>query len=37
MSFVELQEIDPIYFDQPFYVMPGENGAKGYHLNWSRL
>jgi len=32
ISFVELDQIDPIYFDRPFYVMPAEGGAKGYHL-----
>jgi DNA end-binding protein Ku len=32
ISFVELSQIDPIYFDRPFYVMPAEAGVKGYHL-----
>jgi len=32
ISFVELNQIDPIYFDQPFYVLPAEGGGKGYHL-----
>ncbi len=32
ISFVELDQIDPVYFDRPFYVMPSETGAKGYHL-----
>lgn len=31
-SFVDLDEIDPIYFDKPYYLEPGKGGAKGYVL-----
>jgi DNA end-binding protein Ku len=31
-DFVELQEIDRIYFDQPYYVVPGKGGARSYRL-----
>jgi DNA end-binding protein Ku len=31
-DFVELQEIDRIYLDQPYHVVPGRGGAKSYHL-----
>ena len=31
-DFVELAEIDRIYFDQPYYVVPGKGGAHSYRL-----
>jgi DNA end-binding protein Ku len=31
-DFVELQEIDPIYFDHPYHVVPGLGGARSYRL-----
>ncbi len=31
-EFVELEEIDPIYYDGAFYVAPGQGGAKPYAL-----
>jgi DNA end-binding protein Ku len=31
-DFVELDEIDRIYFDQPYYVAPGKGGARSYKL-----
>ena len=31
-GFVELSEVDPIYFDHPYYLMPGTGGAKPYRL-----
>ena len=31
-SFVPLAEIDPIYFDKPYYLGPEETGAKAYAL-----
>jgi DNA end-binding protein Ku len=31
-DFVELDEIDPIYFDRPYYIVPQEQGAKAYRL-----
>lgn len=32
LDFVELQEIDPVYFDKSYYLSPGENGEKAYAL-----
>jgi len=31
-QFVDLEEIDPIYFDRVYYVTPVEGGAKSYRL-----
>lgn len=31
-DFVELEEIDPIYFDHPYHVVPGIGGARSYGL-----
>lgn len=31
-QFVEADEIDPIYYDKPYYLIPGKGGAKGYVL-----
>ncbi len=31
-QFVDLQQIDPIYFDRPYYLIPGKGGEKGYVL-----
>lgn len=31
-DFVEFEEIDPIYFDQPYYVVPNKGGAHSYRL-----
>jgi DNA end-binding protein Ku len=31
-DFVELDEIDSIYLDQPYHVVPNRGGAKSYHL-----
>jgi DNA end-binding protein Ku len=31
-QFVELSDIDAIYFDRPYYVVPGKGGEKGYVL-----
>jgi DNA end-binding protein Ku len=31
-DFVELEEIDRIYLDQPYHVVPAHGGAKSYHL-----
>ncbi len=32
LDFVELTEIDPIYFDKSYYLSPQETGEKAYHL-----
>jgi DNA end-binding protein Ku len=31
-DFVELAEIDPVYYDHPYYLAPGPGGAKPYRL-----
>ena len=31
-DFVEIDEIDRIYFDQPYYVVPNRGGARSYKL-----
>ncbi len=31
-DFVELEEIDPIYYDHPYYLAPATGGAKPYQL-----
>ena len=31
-EFVELSEIDPIFYDHPYYLAPGPGGAKPYRL-----
>jgi DNA end-binding protein Ku len=32
LDFVELAEIDPIFYDHPYYLAPGAGGAKPYKL-----
>jgi DNA end-binding protein Ku len=32
LDFVELAEIDPIFYDHPYYLAPGAGGAKPYRL-----
>jgi len=31
-AFVDLEQIDPLYFDRPYYLEPGKKGDKGYVL-----
>jgi DNA end-binding protein Ku len=31
-KFVELDQIDPLYFSKPYYLVPGKGGEKGYVL-----
>lgn len=31
-DFVEMSQIDPIYYDHPYYLIPDESGAKAYAL-----
>ena len=31
-DFVDLESIDPIYYDRPYYLLPGENADKPYAL-----
>nr|WP_204619566.1 Ku protein [Desulforadius tongensis] len=32
IDFVDLQEIDPVYYNKAYYLVPGEGGQKVYHL-----
>jgi DNA end-binding protein Ku len=32
VEFIELQEVDPIYFDHPYYLVPLKGGEKAYCL-----
>src|SRR4029079_8905616 len=32
LDFVALDEIDPIFYDHPYYLAPGPGGAKPYRL-----
>jgi DNA end-binding protein Ku len=32
VDFVDQIDIDPIYFEQPYYLVPGKGGAKAYQL-----
>lgn len=36
-DFVQLQEIDPIYFDQSYYIVPNRGGARSYRLLLSAM
>jgi DNA end-binding protein Ku len=36
-DFVELSQIDPIYYDHPYYLAPGNGGAKPYSLLLSAM
>lgn len=31
-EFVNLEEVDPLLFEKPYYLVPGKNGEKGYML-----
>jgi len=31
-DFVDLDQIDPVYFDRPYYIVPQESGVKAYRL-----
>lgn len=31
-DFVDMTEIDPVYYDRPYYLLPGDNAEKPYHL-----
>ncbi len=31
-DFVDMSEVDPIYFDQPYYIVPTAQGARAYSL-----
>lgn len=36
-DFVELDDIDPIYYDHPYYLAPGKGAAKAYRLLMSAM
>ncbi|MBI3128534.1 MAG: Ku protein [Candidatus Tectomicrobia bacterium] len=31
-AFIRIEEVDPVYFDKPYYLVPDENAAKAYSL-----
>lgn len=31
-DFVDLEEVDPLYFDRPYYIVPTAQGARAYNL-----
>lgn len=32
VEFIEMKEVDPIYYDHPYYLVPLKGGEKAYHL-----
>ncbi|HEX2022921.1 MAG TPA: Ku protein [Candidatus Thermoplasmatota archaeon] len=32
LDFVKIEEVDPIYFEKPYYLLPGKGGDKAYRL-----
>jgi DNA end-binding protein Ku len=32
IEFIDMQEVDPIYFDHPYYLVPAKGGEKAYRL-----
>ena len=32
LDFIDLKEVDPVYFDHPYYLVPSKGGEKAYHL-----
>ena len=32
IEFIDLGEVDPVYFDQPYYLVPAKGGEKAYRL-----
>ena len=32
VEFIDMQEVDPIYFDHPYYLVPAKGGEKAYRL-----
>jgi DNA end-binding protein Ku len=32
VEFIDMQEVDPIYFDHPYYLVPAKGGEKAYSL-----
>ncbi len=31
-EFIDMKEVDPVYFDHPYYLVPSKGGEKAYHL-----
>jgi DNA end-binding protein Ku len=36
-DFVDLTDIDPLYYNRPYYLAPDESGAKAYALLWQAM
>lgn len=32
IEFIDIQEVDPVYYDHPYYLIPGKGGEKAYRL-----
>jgi DNA end-binding protein Ku len=32
VEFIDIREVDPLYFDQPYYLIPAKGGEKAYRL-----
>ncbi len=32
IEFIDMQEVDPVYFDHPYYLVPAKGGEKAYRL-----
>ncbi len=32
LEFIDMQEVDPVYFDHPYYLVPAKGGEKAYRL-----
>ena len=32
VEFIDLEEVDPVYFDHPYYLVPLKGGEKAYRL-----
>ena len=32
LEFIDLKEVDPLYYDRPYYLVPGKGGEKAYRL-----
>lgn len=32
VEFIDMQEVDPVYFDHPYYLVPAKGGEKAYQL-----
>jgi DNA end-binding protein Ku len=37
VSFHALADLDPVYFHEPYWLRPGEGGAKAYRLLWEAM